>query len=81
MTHRLETDFRINMNNVLNQLVNEIRCQCCGNVLDGSWWGKHQVDTAKPSYIQLEFCSFVCERTYNDPWGYQRNFYDRTTKF
>jgi hypothetical protein len=54
MTDRLELHFKIIMDNVLNQLVNEVRCLCCGKVLDGHWWNDDAVDIAKPSYIELE---------------------------
>jgi hypothetical protein len=81
MNTTISLNYKLIMDNTLSELVERTRCQCCGNVLDGSWWNKHQIDTAKPSYMELEFCSFVCERTYSDPWGYQRKFYNRTTKF
>lgn len=81
MTDRVEMNYKTVMDEVLNQLINEVRCLCCGDVLDGHWWNRDAIDIAKPSYISLEYCSFVCERTYNNLWGFQREWYDHTTKF
>ena len=81
MTNIVETPIKFIMDSVLDQLINTTRCLCCGNVLDGHWWNPDANELAKPSYISLEFCSFVCDREYESIWGYQRDAYDHTTKF
>ena len=60
----INTDFKTMMNTVIDELQWITRCQFCNNVLDGSWWNKDHVGIAKPSYMELEYCSFVCEREY-----------------
>ena len=64
----MESLFNINhktiMNRVLDELIMNTRCQYCDNVLDGSWWDKNKIEIAKPSFMELEYCSFVCEREF-----------------
>jgi hypothetical protein len=73
-------NYKLIMDNTLSELVEKTRCQCCGEVLDGHWWNNGS-EIAKPSYMALEFCSFLCEKSYSDPWGYQHEEYNYTTKF
>jgi hypothetical protein len=67
-------------NQLLDELMERSHCLCCGEVLDGHIWYKEKVDTAKPTFMKLEFCYFNCEAAHERIFECIRPCYNRKTK-